>query len=96
MKAPPRLQALIPEGLIDSVVRQLQSGKEADVFVGRCGEDTCAAIEAFLEDKNGCIPFDWTPPRKTTTQKFVCKHWRVSPDGKYQWQILCDFTEVPG
>jgi hypothetical protein len=29
MKAPPRLQALIDEGLIDTVVRQRMSGKEA-------------------------------------------------------------------
>ena len=43
MKAPPRLQALIEEGLIDSVVRQLKSGKEADVYVVRCGDETCAA-----------------------------------------------------
>ena len=37
MKAPTRLQALIDEGLIDGVVRQLKSGKEADVYVVRCG-----------------------------------------------------------
>ncbi len=36
MKAPARLQTLIDEGLIDSVVRQLMSGKEAMVFVVRC------------------------------------------------------------
>ena len=31
------------EGLIDSVVRQLKSGKEADVYVVRCGGEACAA-----------------------------------------------------
>jgi len=35
MKAQPRLQNLVEEGLIDSVVRQLMSGKEAMVFVVR-------------------------------------------------------------
>ncbi len=40
---PARLQALISEGLIDSVVRQLESGKEADVYVVRCGDQTRAA-----------------------------------------------------
>ena len=45
MKAPPRLQTLIDEGLIDSVVRQLMSGKEATVYVVRRGEETlCAKI----------------------------------------------------
>ncbi|MBC7649628.1 MAG: serine protein kinase RIO, partial [Vitreoscilla sp.] len=33
MKPPKRLQALIEEGLIDSVSRQLMSGKEATVYV---------------------------------------------------------------
>jgi len=45
MKPLPRLQSLLEEGLIDSVVRQLMSGKEAMVFVVRCGDDTrCAKI----------------------------------------------------
>ncbi|MCY7319692.1 MAG: serine protein kinase RIO, partial [Ramlibacter sp.] len=37
MKAPARLQSLIDEGLIDTVVRQLMSGKEAMVYVVRRG-----------------------------------------------------------
>jgi RIO kinase 1 len=43
MKVPPRLQTLLAEGLIDSVVRQLKSGKEADVYVVHAGGETCAA-----------------------------------------------------
>jgi RIO kinase 1 len=45
MKSPKRLQSLIEEGLIDSVVRQLMSGKEAMGYVVRCGDDTrCAKV----------------------------------------------------
>jgi len=45
MKAPRRRQPLIEEGLIDSVVRQLMSGKETAVDVVRCGEETrCAKV----------------------------------------------------
>jgi RIO kinase 1 len=43
MKTPARLQVLIDEGLVDSVLRQLKSGKEAEVFVVRCGDETRAA-----------------------------------------------------
>ncbi|MEP7139763.1 MAG: serine protein kinase RIO, partial [Caldimonas sp.] len=32
MKAPQRLRSLLEEGLIDAVVRQLMSGKEAMVY----------------------------------------------------------------
>ncbi|MDY7577450.1 PA4780 family RIO1-like protein kinase [Herbaspirillum sp. RTI4] len=45
MKIPKRIQPLVEEGLIDSVLRQLMSGKEATVYVVRCGEETrCAKV----------------------------------------------------
>ncbi|MGZ9005334.1 MAG: PA4780 family RIO1-like protein kinase, partial [Burkholderiales bacterium] len=39
MKIPQRLQPLIEDGLADAVVRQLMSGKEAMVFIVRCGDE---------------------------------------------------------
>jgi RIO kinase 1 len=45
MKTPIRIQPLIDSGLVDEVVRPLMSGKEADVFVVRCGEELrCAKV----------------------------------------------------
>ena len=45
MKTPKRLQPLVEEGLIDEVLRQLMSGKEAVVYVVRCGEEVrCAKV----------------------------------------------------
>lgn len=45
MKVPKRIQPLVEEGLVDSVVRQLMSGKEATVYVVRCGDETrCAKV----------------------------------------------------
>ncbi len=45
MKTPKRIEPLVEEGLVDEVMRQLMSGKEADVYVVRCGEDTrCAKV----------------------------------------------------
>lgn len=45
MKTPKRIQPLVEEGLIDEVKRQLMSGKEAIVYVVRCGEDIrCAKV----------------------------------------------------
>ncbi len=45
MKIPARLLPLIEEGIIDEVVGQLKSGKEADVFIVRVGDDTrCAKV----------------------------------------------------
>ena len=45
MKTPKRLQPLIEDGLIDEVISQLMSGKEATVFMVRCGaEIRCAKV----------------------------------------------------
>jgi RIO kinase 1 len=43
MKTPKRIEPLIEDGLVDEVVYQLKSGKEASVFVVRCGDEICCA-----------------------------------------------------
>lgn len=50
MKIPKRLQPLVDDGLIDEVLVQLMSGKEANVYVVRCGDDICCA-KVFKEAK---------------------------------------------
>ena len=65
MKAPPRLQALIEEGLIDTVVRQLMSGKEALVYVVRCGDETrCAKVYKEATQRSFRQAVDYTENRK--------------------------------
>ncbi len=65
MKAPQRLQTLIDEGLIDSVVRQLMSGKEAMVYVVRCGDDTrCAKVYKEATQRSFRQAVDYTENRK--------------------------------
>jgi len=45
MKTPSRLQPLEDDGLIDEVISQLMSGKEAQVYIVRCGDKLrCAKI----------------------------------------------------
>jgi RIO kinase 1 len=45
MRTPAALQPLIDDGVIDAVVRPLKSGKEASVWVVRCGAETrCAKV----------------------------------------------------
>ena len=45
MKVPKRLEPLLEEGLIDEVLGQLMSGKEATVYVVRCGDaKRCAKV----------------------------------------------------
>ena len=70
MKAPARLQTLVEEGLIDSVVRQLMSGKEAEVFVVRCGADTrCAKIYKEATQRSFRQAVDYTENRKVKNSR---------------------------
>ena len=65
MKAPARLQTLIDEGLIDVVVRQLMSGKEAMVYVVRCsGETRCAKVYKEATHHSFRQAVDYTENRK--------------------------------
>jgi len=58
MKAPKRLQTLIDDGLVDEVIRQLKSGKEADVYVVRCGSDIrCAKV--YKKQKIAVLDKQW-------------------------------------
>ena len=53
MKTPKRLEPLVHEGLIDSVLRQLMSGKEATVYAVRCGGDVrCAKVYKDANKRN--------------------------------------------
>ncbi|HEY4958079.1 MAG TPA: PA4780 family RIO1-like protein kinase [Caldimonas sp.] len=65
MKAPARLVPLIEEGLIDSVVRQLMSGKEAMVYVVRSGDETrCAKVYKEATQRSFRQAVDYTENRK--------------------------------
>ena len=45
MKTPKRIEPLVEAGLVDEVIRPLMSGKEAEVFVVRCGTELrCAKV----------------------------------------------------
>src|SRR4051812_38296128 len=70
MKIPPRLQPLVEDGLVDTVVRQLMSGKEAMVFVVRSGDETrCAKVYKEAERRSFRQAVDYTENRKTKNSR---------------------------
>ncbi len=70
MKIPKRLEPLIEDGLIDGVVRQLMSGKEAMVFVVRCGDDIrCAKVYKEANQRSFRQAVDYTENRKTKNSR---------------------------
>jgi len=70
MKTPSRLRPLLDEGLIDSVQRQLMSGKEAMVFVVTSGGETvCAKVYKEATHRSFRQAVDYTENRKTKNSR---------------------------
>jgi RIO kinase 1 len=70
MKTPPRLQPLITEGLVDEVIRQLMSGKEATVYMVRCGEEIrCAKVYKDLKQRSFRKNASYQEGRKTKNSR---------------------------
>ncbi|NOS95243.1 MAG: serine protein kinase RIO [Methylotenera sp.] len=70
MKTPKRLEPLLEDGLIDDVVRQLMSGKEATVYVVRCGDEVrCAKVYKEANKRSFRQSVDYTEGRKVKNSR---------------------------
>lgn len=95
MKTPQRLQSLIEEGLIDTVVRQLMSGKEAMVYVVRCGEDTrCAKIYKEATQRSFRQAVDYTENRKVKNTRQARAMAKGSRFGRQAQEAAWQSAEV--
>lgn len=53
MKTPKRIKPLVEDGLVDEVIRQLMSGKEATVYIVRCGSEIrCAKVYKDVDKRS--------------------------------------------
>ncbi|HEX8872989.1 MAG TPA: PA4780 family RIO1-like protein kinase [Nitrosospira sp.] len=65
MKTPERIQPLIEEGLVDEVICQLMTGKEAMVYAVRCGENVrCAKVYKEVDNRSFHHSADYTEGRR--------------------------------
>jgi RIO kinase 1 len=65
MKIPKRIEPLVEEGLVDEVICQLMSGKEALVYVVRCGQDIrCAKVYKKANARSFHKSVDYTEGRR--------------------------------
>jgi RIO kinase 1 len=95
MKAPPRLQSLVEEGLIDTVVRQLMSGKEAMVFVVRSGDNTlCAKIYKEATHRSFRQAVDYTENRKVKNSRSARAMAKGSKFGRQEQEAAWQSAEV--
>jgi RIO kinase 1 len=95
MKTPNRLQVLIDEGLVDSVLRQLKSGKEAEVFVVRCGDETRAAkVYKAATHRSFRQAVDYTENRKVKNSRQARAMAKGTRYGREQQEAAWQSAEV--
>jgi RIO kinase 1 len=70
VKIPKRIEPLVEAGLVDSVSRQLMSGKEAMIYVVRCGDDIrCAKVYKEANQRSFRQSVDYTEGRKVKNSR---------------------------
>lgn len=95
MKIPKRLQPLVDDGLIDDVIRRLKSGKEADVFIVRCGDEIrCAKVYKEAEKRNFKQAVHYQEGRKVRNSRDARAMSKGSKFGRQQQEEAWQNTEV--
>jgi RIO kinase 1 len=95
VKTPKRLQPLVDDGLIDEVLYPLMSGKEADVFVVRCGADTrCAKIYKDAVKRSFKKAAQYTEGRKVRNSRRARAMEKGSRFGRQQQEETWQNAEV--
>jgi len=95
MKIPKRLVPLLEDGLIDEVVRQLMSGKEAMVFVVRSGEEVrCAKVYKEANKRAFRQAVDYTENRRTKNSRMARAMAKGSRFGRQAQEAAWQNAEV--
>jgi RIO kinase 1 len=95
MKTPKGLQPLIDDGIIDEVVRPLKSGKEAAVYVVRCGADVrCAKVYKDMAQRSFQARVQYQEGRKVRGSRQARAIAKGSKFGKRELETEWKNTEV--
>ncbi len=95
MKTPKRIQPLIDEGLIDEVICQLMSGKEATVFMVRCGDEIrCAKVYKEANKRSFKKAAQYQEGRKSRNSRRARAMEKGSKYGKNQQEEAWQNAEV--
>lgn len=95
MKIPKRIQPLVNDGLVDEVIRQLKSGKEADVYLVRCGSKIrCAKVYKEAEDRSFKKAVQYKEGRKVRNSRSARAMAKGSKFGRKQQENIWQTAEV--
>jgi len=95
MKTPKRILPLIEDGLVDEVLRPLMSGKEADVFVVRCGSETrCAKVYKEASKRSFKKAVEYQEGRKVRNSRRGRAMQKGSKFGRKEQETVWQNAEV--
>lgn len=95
MKTPKRIQPLIEDGLVDEVLRQLMSGKEATVYSVRCGSDIrCAKVYKEASKRSFKQAVTYQEGRKVRNSRRARAMEKGSKFGRSQQEEVWQNAEV--
>lgn len=95
MKIPNRIQPLVDNGLVDEVLRRLMSGKEADVYVVRCGtEIRCAKVYKEAVNRSFKQAVQYQEGRKVRSSRRARAMEKGSKFGRKQQEETWQNAEV--
>lgn len=95
MKTPSRIEPLVTDGLVDKVLRQLMSGKEAMVYVVQCGDEVrCAKVYKEANKRGFHKAVDYTEGRKIKNSRQARAMEKGSRYGRKEQEAAWQHAEV--
>lgn len=95
MKTPKRIQPLIDDGVVDEVLRPLMNGKEAAVYVVRCGTETrCAKVYKEADKRSFKQAVKYQEGRKVRNSRRARAMDKGSKYGRQQQEEVWQNAEV--
>ncbi|MBL0677978.1 PA4780 family RIO1-like protein kinase [Aeromonas dhakensis] len=95
MKTPNRIQPLVDDGLVDEVISRLMSGKEADVYVVRCGDEIrCAKVYKEAAKRSFKQAVVYQEGRRVRSSRDARAMEKGSKYGRKQHEEVWQNTEV--
>ncbi|MDU0354283.1 PA4780 family RIO1-like protein kinase [Paraglaciecola aquimarina] len=95
MKTPSRIQPLVEDGLVDEVLYQLMSGKEATVYAVRCGQEVrCAKVYKEAMKRSFKKAAEYQEGRKVKNSRRARAMEKGSKFGRKQQEEAWQNTEV--
>jgi len=95
MKIPKQIRSLVEDGLVDEVLRQLMSGKEAKLYVVRCGSEIrCAKVYKDASQRSFKKAVQYREGRKVRNSRRGRAMEKSSRFGRKQTEEVWQSAEV--